>query len=408
MAKKTGPFFPAPASTTAPFHQKQRASSSSLRTAEQTEVEQTIGQHVLIPQTVSFQDIPLERIRPNPFQARQDVGTQESEEDIKELAQSIREHGFISVLFVRPDPSEEGYFQLAYGERRWRAAREVEQLRAVPCRVAVYTDDQMEDIGLIENMQRKALNPIDEALALQKKLGRIDLKTGKRFSIRSLADHLGVKKHRVEEPLRLCEIPPDVQAMVRKRSDTVRVAFEIAKLPTAELRQPLINLVLEKEANTKDIIYLVEQTRALLHPSHSATQTHPVHPPLVSAEQEAAPLSRHPDAHKQQMSPHPFEEGQREKNPGEVSGYPDTSSGETAKKSVPSASPSAEVQKLLREKDVAKDAKSIYAIMRRWSQWIEAETHEKALLHHHITQWLTELHILEEHSRPSYGPDSEK
>ena len=251
MAKKPASFFPA---TTAKVTGV-RPPSSTARADEQAEIEQAV--HVLTPQVVSFQDLPIERIRPNPFQARTDFDTEESAGDIAELAQSIREHGFVSVLFVRPD-SEEGYFQLAYGERRWRAAK-LAGLEAIPCRIASYSDEQMEDIGLIENIQRKALNPVDEALALQRKLSRTNPKTGKPFSIRTLADHLGVKKHRIEEPLRLCDIPPDCVNLVRKRPDTMRTAFEIAKLPTVELRQPLINRVIVHEINTKEVIYLVNQ-----------------------------------------------------------------------------------------------------------------------------------------------------
>src|SRR5437763_14258791 len=114
--------------------------------------------------------MPLDRISAKPFQARKDLTTAESDEYIRELAEAIREHGFISVLFVRPDPALDGYFQLAYGERRWRAAHLVSSLPALPCRIAAYTDEQLEGTGPLVNKQRKAPNPGGEATPPQRKM----------------------------------------------------------------------------------------------------------------------------------------------------------------------------------------------------------------------------------------------
>src|SRR5437660_8320565 len=114
MAKKNTSFFPtaaknAPGAKTTKAQSKAQPKQEEEPTSaappspvkrDQAEIEQVIEQHVLTPQMVSFQEIPLDRIRPNPFQARADSDTEESEEDIEELAQSIREHGFVSVLLV--------------------------------------------------------------------------------------------------------------------------------------------------------------------------------------------------------------------------------------------------------------------------------------------------------------------
>jgi ParB/RepB/Spo0J family partition protein len=414
-AKKPTSFFPAAAR---PTTVKPSSTQPKPGASEQAEIEQAI--HVLTPQTVSFQDIPLDRIRPNPFQARTDFGTEESEEEIEELAQSIREHTFVSVLFVRSDPTDDGYFQLAYGERRWRAAR-LAGLGAIPCRIATYSDEQMEDIGLIENMQRKALNPIDEALALQRKLNRINPKTGKLFSIRSLADHLGVKKHRIEEPLRLCDIPPDCADMVRKRPDTVRVAFEIAKLPTSELRKPLIDRVVAHEVNTKDVMYLVDQLideqqrgRAqaeviqtkgengsksqggLLLPSLSQGVVDTSKDKAAESEVKGAVL---PATDQQQASSYPVERTpipiptSEQRSPSTASAEPPIVASVPVVPSVVSvpAHSTPSLDQRLQEKKVNEDSKAILATIKRWSVWAEQGTYDKGLLRDHVERWITEL-----------------
>src|SRR3712207_2864619 len=82
----------------------------------------------LTPRQTSFQDVAIERIRPNPFQARRAF------DNISDLADAIRAQGFITRLRVRPDPNQEGIYQLVFGERRLRAAKEA-GLTTVPCEI---------------------------------------------------------------------------------------------------------------------------------------------------------------------------------------------------------------------------------------------------------------------------------
>lgn len=427
MAKKPTTFFP-PATKVV----SSKAPSPKAVPVERDDAEIEQAMHVLTPQTLSFQDIPTDRLRPNPFQARSDFDTEESRQEIEELAQSIREHGFVSVLFVRPD-REDGYFQLAYGERRWRAAKLL-GLDALPCRISTYTDEQMEDIGLIENIQRKALNPVDEALALQRKLERINPKTGKPFSIRSLADHLGVKKHRIEEPLRLCTIPADCTMMVRKRPDTVRVAFEIAKLPTVEAREPLISKVLEREVNTKEVMYLVEQllseqqrstiqqtpsdTTELISSGERSTHDLPgslmAAPPLPQDTIVVTPLAH--TYQKTVETPKGKMEEKAERSTDEAIPQQQVISAtvltdKQASLSVgvaPASSPfvehreqttthsTASLEQRLQEKRIIEDSKRVLLTLRRWSVWVEDGTYEKSLLVDHVRQWMVELEHLNE------------
>jgi ParB family transcriptional regulator, chromosome partitioning protein len=180
-------------------------------------------------------DLLIDRIRPNPFQARQTF-------NVSELVDAIKAQGFISRLRVRPDPMTPGYFQLVFGERRLRAAKEA-GLREVPCDIAEHTDDEMIEIGLAENIQREDLDPLEEAQALQAFLDQ------RGYSIRSLADRIGKDKGYIENRLVLLRAPEDIQRMVAQRPDTLRAAREILKLPTASARQPLIDGVLSGTLN---------------------------------------------------------------------------------------------------------------------------------------------------------------
>ncbi len=182
---------------------------------------------LLSPRRSVVQEITLTRLRPNPFQARK------SFPNLDELADTIRQHSFTSRLRVRPDPTETGYFQLVYGERRLRAAQ-LAGLTSVPCEVADHSDDDMIEIGLAENIQRCDLSPLEEASMFAM------LTTERGYSVRSLAVKIGKNKSYIEDRLRLLRVPADVQQMVVDRPDSVQVARLIAQIPDAPERAPLI------------------------------------------------------------------------------------------------------------------------------------------------------------------------
>ena len=177
---------------------------------------------------VVAQDIPLARIQSNPFQARTTFDATE----LAELAQAIRELGFTSRLRVRPHPQQEGIFQLVYGERRLRAAA-LADLQAVPCDIADHSDDDLVEIGLAENIQRRDLNPLEEATAFHTFIDQ------RGYSIRRLAERIGKDKSYVEGRLVLLRVPEDVKQLVAQRPDTLDAARQLAKLPVEE-RQLLI------------------------------------------------------------------------------------------------------------------------------------------------------------------------
>jgi ParB family transcriptional regulator, chromosome partitioning protein len=214
------------------------------------------------PRPAITRNIPTSRIRPNPFQSRQNFS------DLDELANAIRAHGFTSRLRVRPDLNESGYFQLVFGERRLRAAITA-GLTEVPCEVAEHTDEDMIEIGLAENIQRRDLTPLEEAQAFQRFVDQ------RGYSIRQLAERIGKDKGYIENRLALLRTPDDVQEMLAQRPDAMRVAREIAKLPMPEQRQPLIAGVVAGTLNTQEVSAIVREVTTETAPPPSQEDKQP-------------------------------------------------------------------------------------------------------------------------------------
>jgi len=224
------------------FFTAETTAAQTARTTAVEELEQTVAR----AQQSAPRDIRVDRIRPNLFQARRTF------EGIEELVAAIQAQGFISRLRVRPDPADPQYLQLAYGERRWRAAQQA-GLAVVPCDVATYSDDQMLEFGLIENIQRQDLNLVEEGSYFRELIDQ------GRYSIRSLAERIGKDKGYVEGRLALIKAPEDVQELVVQRPDSIDAARQIAKLDSPEERAALINGVIEGQITSRDVR---EQVRA--------------------------------------------------------------------------------------------------------------------------------------------------
>lgn len=144
--------------------------------------------------------IPVDRIVPNPDQPRRSF----DDTALKELAHSIRHHGVIQPLILRP--SGDGY-QIVAGERRWRAAQ-IAQLHQVPALVRDLSDTEVLEIAIIENVQRADLNPMDEALGYDQLIGRFN------YTQAQLAEALGKSRSHIANMLRLAALPADVQALL--------------------------------------------------------------------------------------------------------------------------------------------------------------------------------------------------
>jgi ParB family transcriptional regulator, chromosome partitioning protein len=176
--------------------------------------------------SVGVRVIPVDRIEPNPQQPRMVFDP----EALKELSSSIKEHGVLQPILVRP--LGDNRYQLVAGERRWRASREA-GLSTVPALVEELDDDTSLEIAIIENLQREDLTPLEEATMYDRMIREHG------YSIRRLADKLGKDKGYLENRLRLADAPEEIRELVSLRKDTLSHAYELLKVPDERKRRRL-------------------------------------------------------------------------------------------------------------------------------------------------------------------------
>jgi ParB family chromosome partitioning protein len=208
------------------------------------------GLSALIPETedlgtggVRFFQCPIEMIEPNPYQPRQ---TFEGEE-LEELARSVKEQGILTPLLV--SKAEKGY-RLIAGERRWRAAQKA-GLSRVPVVVRETTPALSLELALIENIHRKDLNPIEEAMAYSRLLEN----TG--VTQESLASRLGKDRATIANTVRLLKLPTSIQKDLMED----RLSMGHARV-LAGLKDGLEQKAIRDEIVRKDLS--VRQTEALV------------------------------------------------------------------------------------------------------------------------------------------------
>jgi len=148
--------------------------------------------------------VPIEKVHPNPDQPRRTF----TQDQLDELAASIKEKGIIQPLVVRPMPGKQGEFEIVAGERRWRAAQLAMQ-HTVPVVVRDFDDTEVLEVAIIENIQRADLNPVEEAAgykALMEKFGHTQEK---------LSEVLGKSRSYIANLVRLLQLPDEVQEFLR-------------------------------------------------------------------------------------------------------------------------------------------------------------------------------------------------
>jgi len=180
-------------------------------------------------------NIPLDRITPNPDQPRMNF----DEDALAELAASVTEHGVLQPILVRPTGELQQY-QLVAGERRWRAARAA-GLREIPALIEQLDDETALEIGIIENLQREDLSPLEEAMIYE----RMTQEHG--YSVRRLAQKLGKDKGYIENRMRLAGAPTEIKQLVSLRKDTLSHAYELLKVEDPRKRRKLAEQVASGE-----------------------------------------------------------------------------------------------------------------------------------------------------------------
>lgn len=181
--------------------------------------------------TSSFQDVSPEQIMVNPLQPRQEF----NHADLEELIESIKEHGIIQPLTVTRLLA--GGYQLIAGERRLRAAKILE-LPTVPVIIRDVKDQEKLEIALIENIQRKNLNPMEMAIAYQKLVDEFGL------TQEEVAQRIGKSRSKVANSLRLLYLPAEIQEAISEEKISEGHAKIIAGLETPEEQNDFFRKIL--------------------------------------------------------------------------------------------------------------------------------------------------------------------
>lgn len=183
-----------------------------------------------------IQQIPIDIIRPNPYQPRKDFDNV----CLDELAESIRAYGILQPLTVRK--TGKNMYELVTGERRLRAAISL-SFSTVPCIVADINDDDSAIIALIENLQRKDLNYFEEAEAFYYLIEEHG------FTQEELALRTGKKQSTIANKLRILKLPPFIKTVLQDNGLSERHARALLRLPDQQTQWRVLMKIVEKNLN---------------------------------------------------------------------------------------------------------------------------------------------------------------
>lgn len=213
------------------------------------------GLQALLPEAEGTPDegvreIEVALVRPNPFQPRKEF----DREKLQELASSIREHGVVQPIVVRA--KGEG-FEIVAGERRWRASR-LAGMKSIPAVVRDFTETQVLEIALIENLQREDLNPLEEAQAFKRLIEEFGL------TQEDLAGRLGKSRPQIANTLRLLNLPESVQQLLTSGGISMGHAKVLLSVEGADGQERLAAQIEERKLSVREAETLLKKETSRL------------------------------------------------------------------------------------------------------------------------------------------------
>ena len=196
-------------------------------------------------------ELPINEIIPNRDQPRKTF----DEAALEELAESIKQHGVLQPLLVRPIPS--GGYQLVAGERRWRACR-MAGLNKVPVVIKELTDTETMEIAIIENLQREDLNPIEEAEGLQALIDKCG------YTQEEVAASVGKSRPAIANSLRLLRLPQEVRDMTKNGEISAGHARALLAFDNDAMMLEAAKNIVSKKMTVRDVERLakIKETNA--------------------------------------------------------------------------------------------------------------------------------------------------
>ena len=195
-----------------------------------------------------YQEIAVHLIEPSPYQARREIPA----EQLSELAESIRSEGLLQPIVVRKHADK---FQLIAGERRWRAFQQL-SLKLIPARIVEASNASAAALGLIENLQREGLNPIEEAHGYASLIRDFDL------TQETAAERVGKGRASVANSLRLLALDAELQGFVAKNILSVGHAKVLLGVDDAAQRSVLARRVIEQGLSVRSTEKLAQSAKA--------------------------------------------------------------------------------------------------------------------------------------------------
>lgn len=205
----------------------------------------SLFQTVELKDEETVQEIDITQLRPNPYQPRKVF----SDEALAELKQSIIEHGILQPLIVRK--SIKGY-EIVVGERRYRAAKEA-GLEKIPAVVREFSEQQMMELAILENLQREDLTPIEEGTAYQMLIDRLHI------TQEQLAKRLGKSRPHIANHVRLLSLPTDIQKYITEGKLTMGHGRALLGLKKKEKIKVVADKVMKEQLNVRQLEQLVNQ-----------------------------------------------------------------------------------------------------------------------------------------------------
>ena len=188
--------------------------------------------------------VPIAQIKSSALNPRKDF----RDDELAELAESIRTKGLVQPIIVRPDPASAGDFEIVAGERRWRAAQKA-GIHVVPVIVRELTDKEVLELAIIENVQRQDLNAIEEASGYRDLIERFS------YNQEQVSEIIGKSRSHVANTLRLLKLPVGVQALVQQGSLTAGHARALIGRDDAEA---LAHRIVEEALNVREVEAIVQ------------------------------------------------------------------------------------------------------------------------------------------------------
>ena len=202
------------------------------------------GGNALIDEKDAVISININQVEPDREQPRKTF----NEDELNELADSIKAHGIFQPLLVQ---KKDDYYEIVAGERRWRAAK-IAGLKEVPCMVREFSEQEKVTIQLIENIQREDLNPIDEALAYKRLIDEFNMKQDE------VAESVGKNRTPITNSMRLLNLADEVQEMLVDEKLTPGHARALLSVSDKNEQIRLANQVFDEKMSVRDTEKLVK------------------------------------------------------------------------------------------------------------------------------------------------------